>query len=132
MSGERKVNRTHKNIVGFMNGGKYVIAYNEYIYNDCRDGIELEKIVQSILNPEEYSSSGSWCGMSGFFIKDNIRVYTYWNDIMDYFWEIDTDDEAVQKKVYEWACKVYDEYARIFNKDNYSAKINELKNMSEL
>ena len=113
MTDESKVNRTHKNVVGFMNGGKYEIAYNEYIYNNCIDGIELEKIVQSTLKPEKYDSSGSWCGMSGFFIKDNIRVDTYWNDMMDYFWKIDTNDETVQQKVYEWACEVYDEYLKL-------------------
>ena len=100
MSDERKVNRTHKNFVGFRNGGKYVITYNEYIYNDCRDGIELEKIVQSSLKPKEYDNSGSWCGMSGFFIKDNIRVNTYWDYMMDYLWKIETADEAVLIKVY--------------------------------
>ena len=112
LTDESKINRTHKNICGFMLSGKYEIAFNEYIYNDCRDGIELEKIVQCALKPEIYDSSGSWCGMSGFFIKDNIRVDTYWNDMLDYLWQIDTDDEAVQKKVYEWACEVYDEYLR--------------------
>ena len=132
MSDEKKVNSTHKNVSGFMNGSKYVIAYNEYIYNDCRDGIELEKIVQSVLNPEKYASSGSWCGMSGFFVKDNISVDTYWNDMMDYFWEINTDDEAVQKKVYEWACEVYDGYLRIFDKENFDQKMSELQDVSAL
>ncbi len=117
MTGESKVNRTHKNVAGFMLVDKYVIAFNEYIYNDCRDGIELEKIVQITLKPEKYVSSGSWCGISGFFIKDSIRVDTYWNDMMDYFWEIDTDDEAVQEKVYEWAAAVYDEYLKLKNQE---------------
>lgn len=109
---ENEINRNQKNVVGFMHGTTYVISYNKYIYNDCRDGIELEKIVQGTLNPEKYASSGSWCGMSGFFIKDNIRVDTYWNDMMDYFWEIDTNDETVQQKVYEWAVEIYNEYLR--------------------
>lgn len=115
MSDERKVNRTHKNVNGFINGGKYVIAFNKYIYNNWRDGDEMEKIVQSLLKPDEYSGFGGWEDMSGTFVKDNIRVDTWWTSLMDYFWEIDTDDEAVQKKVYEWACEVYDEYLKLKN-----------------
>lgn len=64
-----EINKTHKNVVGYMIRETYVITYNEYIYNDCRDGIELEKIVQSSLKPKEYDNSGSWCGMSGFLSR---------------------------------------------------------------
>lgn len=31
---------------------------------------------------------------------------------MDYLWKIDTNDETIQQKVYEWAVEVYDEYLR--------------------
>lgn len=50
--------------------------------------------------------------MHGSFIKDNVRVDTWWTYLMDYFWQIDTDDEVVQKKVYEWAAEVNDEYLK--------------------
>ena len=109
------INTKPPNVVGFVNGAAYEVSFNEYIYNDCRDGIELEKIVKNHLKPEKYDSSGSWCGISGFFIKDNIKVNTYWNDMMDYFWKVYTDNEAVKKKVYDWACEVYDKYTELRN-----------------
>ena len=114
MIDESKVNRTHKHVVGYMSvDGKYKIGFNDYIYNDFRDGDELEKISRKLLKPEESARLGGWDGMSGMFIKDNIRVNTWWDWLLDYFWEIDTDDEAIQKKVYEWAAMVYDEYEKL-------------------
>lgn len=115
MSDESKVNRTHKNVSGFRfkdNDGKYCISFIGGIYGDYRDGYEMEKIIQSLLKPEKYSGFGGWEDLSGTFVKDNIRVETWWTNLTDYFWEIATDDEAVQKKVYEWAGEVYDEYLR--------------------
>ena len=38
-----------------------------------------------------------------------------YHNMLDYFGEIATDDEVVQKKVYEWACAVYDEYLKLYN-----------------
>lgn len=113
MTDENKVNRAHKNVVGFMNWGKYVIAFDEGIYGDDRDAVELEKILQKVLNPEKHDLFGGWDDMMGGFVKDNIRVDTFWTSLMDYFWTIDTDNEAVQKKVYKWACEVSDECLKL-------------------
>lgn len=123
---------THENVFGYMHKGFYIIGFRELIYDNWQDGVAMYEVLKVLLKPESYDSFGGWEDMKGTFVKDNIRVDTYWTNMMDCFWEIETDDEAVQKKVYGWACEAYDEYARIFNKDNYSAKINELKNMSEL
>ncbi|MBQ2823927.1 MAG: hypothetical protein IJF18_05050 [Oscillospiraceae bacterium] len=62
-----EINTKPPNVVGFVNGATYEVLFNEYIYNDCRDGNELEKIVKNLLKPEKYDSSGSWCGISGFY-----------------------------------------------------------------
>lgn len=114
---DSKVNRTHKNVVGFtLREGKYVIAFNEYIYDDWRDFIALEEIIRKLLKPDKDYGFGGFDDMHGTFIKDSIRVETWWGSFFDYFWEIDTDDEAVQKKVYDWAAAVYDEYLKSENK----------------
>ena len=115
MIDESKINRSHKNVVGFMNGNKYKIVFTEYIFDSWRDGDEMEKIIQQLLKPKKYYDFCGWDDMHGTFIKDNIRVDTWWTNMLDYFWEIATDDEVVQKKVYEWACAVYDEYLKLYN-----------------
>ncbi|MDE7288751.1 MAG: hypothetical protein K2N71_04505 [Oscillospiraceae bacterium] len=115
MSDERKVNKTHKNVIGsgyIDKDGIYGIDFIGGIYGDCRDGFEIDKIVKNLLNPEEYDPCGGFTDMRGSFVKDNIRVVTWWTGLLDYFWEIDTYDETVQEKVYEWAGEVYDEYLR--------------------
>lgn len=123
---------THENVFGvsYMRDGFYIIGFRELIYDNWRDGVAMYEVLKVLLKPEKYDSFGGLEDMSGSFVKDNIRVDTYWTNMMDCFWKIETDDEAVQKKVYGWACEVYDEYARIFNKDNYYPKITELRDMS--
>lgn len=121
---------THENVFGYTHKGIYVIGFRELIYDNWQDGDAMCEVLRVLLKPESYNSIGGWLGMSGSFVKDDIRVDTYWNDMMDCLWKIKTDDEAVHKKVYEWACEVYDEYVRIFNKDNYYPKITELRDMS--
>jgi len=90
--------------------GRYKIDFYGYIYNDYRDGITLEKITRKLLNPEIDYGFGGLDDISGSFVKDDIHVYTCWHSCYDYFWEIHTTDEAVKKRVYEWATKVYMEY----------------------
>lgn len=112
-----KSDKTHKNVNGFMSSeGKYIIAFYEYIYDDWRDGYEMEKIVQNLLKPDKYFGFGGWEDLSGTFVKDSIRVDTWWTNMFDYFWEIDTNDDAVKNKVYEWAVLVYEEYKKAENK----------------
>ncbi|MDE7294027.1 MAG: hypothetical protein K2N72_06355 [Oscillospiraceae bacterium] len=113
-----KVNRTHKNVIGYMNGNKYKIVFSEYIFDNWRDGDEMEKIIQRLLKPRKYFGFYGWDDQHGSFIKDNIRVYTWWTNMLDYFWEVHTNDENVQNKVYEWAAIVYDEYKKIENKSD--------------
>lgn len=116
MSDERKVNRTHKNVIGSKyidNDGTYGIDFIGGIYGDYRDGFEIDEIVKNLLKPEEYNRCDGLTDMRGSFVKDNIRVVTWWTSLLDCFWEIETYDEAVQKKAYEWAGEVYDEYLRL-------------------
>ena len=100
-----------QNIIEYTTGdGRYKVDFYGYIYNDYRDGIALEEITRKLLKPEIDYGFGGLDDISGSFVKDNIQVYTCWHSCYDYFWEVYTDDEIVKKRVYEWACKVYEEY----------------------
>ena len=114
MTDESKVNRTHKYITGYMNfDGKYIISFKDCIYNDYKDALELEKIYPKVLNPDGFEDFGGFEDFHGGFIKDNIIVHTFWTGNMGYCWEINSNDELVQKIVYEWAAMVYDEYEKL-------------------
>ena len=102
-----------KSVVAFMFKNKYTIAFNECIYNDYRDGLALDKCARELLQPKVYNALGGLTDMAGYFIKDNIRVDTYWESMFDSYWIADTDDEEIKKKVFEWAVMVNNEYLKL-------------------
>ncbi|MCH5192749.1 MAG: hypothetical protein J1F11_02235 [Oscillospiraceae bacterium] len=113
MTDESKINRTHKNVVGHMwHDDVYCIGFTELIYDNFKDFIAFSEIIPDVLDPEECGPFGGLEDMSGSFVKEGIRVDTWWTSLVDYFWEIHTFDEAVHKKVYEWGAAVYDEYVK--------------------
>lgn len=110
-----EVKKNYKPVYGFMDiCGRYIVdldSYNRYIYKDSRDGITFNKIVHDLLCPEK----DCWDGedeILGYFIKDNIKVNTYWEKGVGYSWKVDTEDEEIKKKVLEWAQKVHKEYLK--------------------
>ena len=112
MDSERKTNKSENSVAGFMSNGRYVICLSKDGCNDYKDALELEKIYPKVLNPDGFEDFGEFENFKGGFIKDNIIVHTFWTGSMGYCWEITSNDELVQKKVYEWAAMVYDEYSK--------------------
>lgn len=113
------VKKKYEPVCGFMDiKGRYIVdldRYERYIYRDSRDGITLNKIAHDLLCPEK----DCWDGedeISGYFIKDNIKVNTYWKKGFGYSWKVDTKDEEIKKKVLEWALEVHKEYLREYMK----------------
>lgn len=116
MSDETKINRTHKHVVGFMGDTKlsYLVCFVVNFDTDEKEAEAIDKTIPDVLNPEEYDRlSGGWFNMSGGFVKDGIKVNTWWDNLYEYFWEIYSVDETVHKKVYEWATMVYDEFEKL-------------------
>lgn len=105
-----------KSVAAFMskdNKDKYMIVFNECIYNDYRDGMALYRISNDLLQPEVDGGFAGLTDMSGYFIKDKITVYTCWHSCYDYFWEVYTNDEEIKQKVFEWAVMVNNEYLKL-------------------
>ena len=118
MSDETKINRTHKHVVGFMSDTKpcYLVCFIVNFDTDDKEAEAIDKTIPDVLNPEEYDRLRCcWDNMTGGFVKDGIKVYTWWDILFEYFWEIYSVDEAMHKKVYEWAAMVYDEYSKLKN-----------------
>ena len=92
--------------------GQCTIGFEGYIYNDYRDGHALQEVIVDLLKPEVNNGFGGPIDMWGSFVKDGIKVKTYWHEIWDYDWTIDTVDPETEQKVFGWANEVYDEYIR--------------------
>lgn len=94
-------------LVGSCWQGKYTVFFNRYIYDSYKDGVEMSGLVPKVLSPEKFEDLGGFEDMSGYFIKDGIKVEMYWDSMVDYYWQADTDKEET---VFAWAALVQKEY----------------------
>lgn len=98
---------------GYYFQGKYTVSFIRNVYDDYRDGTKISKLVPKILSPEKFEALGGPDHMSGFFIKNGIKVEMHWDSMLDYYWEADTDKKETEKTVFAWAALLQKEYLRL-------------------
>lgn len=103
--------------------GRYVILlenYRRYIYNNVKDCTVFNRIIHDLLRPEAYLWDGE-DEISGYFIKDNIKVNTHWSDWTGYEWTVRTDNGEIKRKLLRWALEVNEEYQKLYRKHKRSS-----------